>query len=149
MKTIIRDCLRKKEQLKYNDIADKCGMTWHPMIIKWCIFLKSNYSCTYDARKKSGFVTLPSERALFDYTYYIQKGCGFKPVVTMLHKEIYERKKFQEHHTNFGLLQDKIRSKSDLVYDKHSGGTYPDCGSLCQTEIFNLLFISSSPISLK
>ena len=27
-----------KEQLKYNDMADKRGMRWHPMIIKWCIF---------------------------------------------------------------------------------------------------------------
>ena len=64
-------------------------MRWHPMIIKWCIVLKSKSSSTYDALRKSGFVTLPSERTLFDYTNYIQKGCGFQSdTLTMLYKEI-------------------------------------------------------------
>ena len=39
----------------------------------------------------------------------------------MLHKEIHEDKNFKEHHKIVGLLQDEIRIKSDLVYDKHTG----------------------------
>ena len=39
----------------------------------------------------------------------------------MLNKEIYEQKKFQKHQTIVGLLQDEIKIKSDLVYNKHSG----------------------------
>ena len=58
-----------KEQLKYNVLADKRGMEWHPMIIKRCIFLKSKSSGTYETLRKSGFVKLPSERILFDYTH--------------------------------------------------------------------------------
>ena len=85
-------------------------------------FLKSKSSATYDALRKSGFVTLPSERTLFDYSHYIQKGCGFQlDIVKMLHKEIHEDKNFKEHHKIVGLLQDEIRIKSDLVYDKHTG----------------------------
>ena len=111
-----------KEQLKVNSLKDKRGMRWHPMIIKWCVFLKSKSSTTYDALRKSGFVTLPSERTLFDYTNYIQKGCGFQSdIITMLHNEIYGSKKFEQHQTIVGLLHDEIRIKSDLVYNKHSG----------------------------
>ena len=60
-----------QEQLKCNNLKDKRGTRWHSMIIKWCIFLKSKSSSTYDALRKSGFVTLPSDRTLFDYTHYI------------------------------------------------------------------------------
>ena len=112
-----------EQQQKYNSLKDKRGMRWHPMIIKWCIYLKGRSSGTYDALCNSGFISLPSERTLYDYTNITTKGTGYKVDVTdMLYKELYERKQpLQKHEKIVGLLQDEIRIKSDLVYDKHTG----------------------------
>lgn len=109
------------EQLKYNSLADKRGMRWHPMIVKWCIFLKSKSANTYDALRNSGFIHLPSERTLYDYTNYIEKGVGLQPdIISMLHGEMIKMD-MSGHRKLVGLLHDEIKIQSDLVYDKHSG----------------------------
>ena len=112
-----------EQQQKYKSLKDKCGMRWHPMIIKWCIYLKSRSSGTYDALCNSGFISLPSERTLYDYTNITTKGIGYQVDVTdILYKELYERKQpLQKHEKIVGLLQDEIRIKHDLVNDKHTG----------------------------
>ena len=112
-----------EQQQKYKSLKDKRGMRWHPMITKWCIYLKGRSSGTYDALCNSGFISLPSERTLYDYTNITTKGTGYQFDVTdMLYKELYEQKQPLQKHENFvGLLQDEIRIKSDLVYNKHTG----------------------------
>ena len=94
-------------------------MRWHPAIIKWCIFLKSKSSSTYDALKNSGFITLPSERTLFDYTNITRKGTGFQAdIVEML---INEMNGLESHKRVVGILQDEVKIKRDLVYNRHTG----------------------------
>ena len=112
-----------EQQMKYNAKSDKRGMRWHPMFIKWCIFLKSKSSQTYDVLRNSGFINLPSERILRDYTHVVKKGTGFNTdIVDMLHKEVYrDGEDPLPHQKIVGIVQDEIRIKSDLVYDKHSG----------------------------
>jgi hypothetical protein len=66
-----------EQQLKCSKLKDKHGMRWHPSIIKWCIYLKSKSSKTYDTLRNSGFIKLPSERTLSDYTNANAKGTGF------------------------------------------------------------------------
>ena len=112
-----------EQQKKFNDLKDKRGMRWHPMIIKWCIYLKGRSTGTYDALRNSGFINLPSERTLYDYTNVTSKGTGFQvDVVEMLYNELYSKTEpLQKHQKIVGLLQDEIKIKSDLVYDKHTG----------------------------
>ncbi|XP_053385111.1 uncharacterized protein LOC128550306 [Mercenaria mercenaria] len=107
------------QQQKYSKLKNKRGMKWHPMIIKWCIFLKSKSSTTYDALRQSGFIQLPSERTLFDYTSLVKKGTGFQPDIVNILMD--ETSKFDGHQRIVGMLQDEVRIKSDLVYNRHSG----------------------------
>ena len=110
------------QQAKFNNLADKRGMRWHPMLIKWCIYLKSKSTSTYDSLRHSGFIKLPSERLLYDYTHVIKQGVGFKPeLVDMLAEEMESKGATEEWQQYVGLLQDEIKVKSELVYDKHSG----------------------------
>lgn len=51
---------------------------WHPMMVKWCLHLKLISSAAYHAMRSSGFVTLPSERTLRDYTHVIKADTGIK-----------------------------------------------------------------------
>ena len=112
-----------EQQRKYNNLKDKRGMRWHPMILRWCIYLKGKSSSTYDSLRNSGFINLPNERTLFDYTNTTTKGIGFQEdVIKMLYNEVYGRKdQVQDFEKIVGLLQDEIKIKSDLVYNKHSG----------------------------
>ena len=47
-------------------------------MIKWCLNLKLISSAAYHAMRSSGFITLPSERTLRDYTNYIKSVPGYQ-----------------------------------------------------------------------
>jgi len=34
-------------------------MRWHPMIVKWCLYLRQKSTAAYDALRDSGFIRLP------------------------------------------------------------------------------------------
>jgi len=98
-------------------------MRWHPMVIRWCLYLRRKSSTAYEALRDSGFVTLPSSRTLFDYSHYIKSALGFQPdVVQVLKTEAEKKGMYGETWKCFvGILFDEIKIKSDLVYDKHIG----------------------------
>jgi hypothetical protein len=64
--------LLMSEQLKYNQLRDKRSMRWHPTIVKWCLYIQSKSPKGYKSLKESGFLSLPSERTLYDYSHYVQ-----------------------------------------------------------------------------
>ena len=64
-----------EQQLKYNKVRSKSGMRWHPTIVKWAIYLRSKSTKAYKTLRDSGFIHLPSERTLYDYTHYVK---GYK-----------------------------------------------------------------------
>ena len=111
-----------EQQAKFNRLKDKRGMRWHPMMTKWCLYLKSKSSSTYDALRNSGFIHLPSERLLYDYSHVINPGVGYNPeVMEALQEEVKKKNLTEEWQRYVGILQDEIRITEDLVYDKHSG----------------------------
>ncbi|CAC5408448.1 THAP9 [Mytilus coruscus] len=129
------------QQAKFNNLADKRVMRWHSMLIKWCIYLKSKSTSTYDSLRHSGFIKLPSERLLYDYTHVIKQGVGFKAeLIDMLTEEMEAKGATEEWQQYVGLLQDEIKVKSELVYDKH-------CGELIG--FIDLDSMSNSPIHME
>ena len=66
-----------EEQLKAAKVSDSSQVQWYPIIIKWCINLKPMSSSSYHALRTSGFIKLPSERTLRDYTHYFINKPGF------------------------------------------------------------------------
>ncbi|CAC5389786.1 THAP9 [Mytilus coruscus] len=113
------------EQQKSTNVKSLKGMRWHPMILRWCLYLRHKSSAAYEALRDSGFITLPSSRTLFDYSHYTKSDNGFLPdVVKELKNEASKREMYStvDPWKNYvGLLFDEIKVKSDLVYDKHSG----------------------------
>ena len=51
-----------------------CGRRWHPMIIKWCIYLRHQSSKAYDTLRHT--LALPSQRTLRDYTSCVKASAG-------------------------------------------------------------------------
>lgn len=64
------------EQLKINRMKNAKQMRWHPCMIRWCLNLKLLSSSAYHSLRTSGFIKLPSERTLSDYTHYVKFQIG-------------------------------------------------------------------------
>ena len=96
-------------------------MRWHPSVIRWCLSIKSKSAKVYGDMKS--FLSLPSNRTLFDYTHYMEHGLGVNPrVVEQLINNAAKLGCFSEDYKSYvGLLFDEIKIKSDLVYNKTSG----------------------------
>ena len=76
------------QQLQAANTKDRKQIRWHPIIINWCLHLKFISSGAYHALREAGFITLPSEKTLRDYTYWMPAKFGFMPKVdTQLVKE--------------------------------------------------------------
>ena len=62
-----------EEQLKMAKQKNARQMCWHPTIIRMCLNIKLLSTSTYHALRTAGFMKLPSERTLRDYTHYFKK----------------------------------------------------------------------------
>ena len=51
------------------DFSKKCkkSVRWHPLVIKWCLYLHHKSSGAYETLRNSGLIRLPSGRTLRDY----------------------------------------------------------------------------------
>ena len=110
-----------EEQLKAATASNAKQVRWHPVIIKWCLNLKLMSSCTYHALRSSGFLKLPSERTLRDYTHYFQNKPGFQDEVNQQLLEEVEKLNLPAERKYVGLLIDEMKVKEGLVYNKLSG----------------------------
>ena len=65
------------DQQKMAVSTSASGMRWHPLMIKWCLHLRHFSSSGYEALRKSGCISLPSQRTLRDYTHFAKATSGF------------------------------------------------------------------------
>ena len=108
------------EQQQMYKAKGSSGIRWHPMMIRWALNLKMISSAGYHAMRTAGFIQLPSERTLRDYTHYFKEKAGFqKEVNEQLMKEarISELNDVQRHVI---ISFDEMRIKEELVYNKHT-----------------------------
>ena len=56
--------------------AHKKDRRWHPLMIKWVLYIRHFSGKAYDTMRESGFIALASQRTLLDYTYFVSSS-GF------------------------------------------------------------------------
>ena len=66
-----------EEQEKALSQKNAWSMKWHPVFIKWCLYLPHISGWTYEMIRESGCIHLSSQRTLRDYTHYIPAGIRF------------------------------------------------------------------------
>lgn len=96
-------------------------MRWHPLMIKWCLYLRHLSGRAYETLRDSGCIALPSQRTLRDYTYYVRSCTGFSAQVDKQLMEATKTDKNEEWGKCVILVMDEMYLREDLVYDKHSG----------------------------
>jgi hypothetical protein len=110
-----------QQQLQALSCKDSRQIRWHPIMVKWCLNIKLRSSSAYKAMRDSGFIKLPSERTLRDYTHWTKVSSGFQPssferlLVDIRYHQLADWQKYVV------LLHDEVKIKSDLVFCKHTG----------------------------
>ena len=66
-----------KQQEEAARIKKASSMWWHPLIIKWCLYLQHVSGRAYETLRLSGVIRLPSQRTLRDHTHFISAAIGF------------------------------------------------------------------------
>ena len=97
------------------------GMRWHPLIVKWCLSLRLKSPAAYHTLTESGFLVLPSERTLRDYTHYINALTGYNDQVDVHLAEAARLKDMPAYQCCVILAINEMHVKEDLFFNKHSG----------------------------
>ena len=108
-----------EEQRKAAMVKDARQMRWHPMMIRWCLILKLLSTAAYHSLRTSGFIKLPSERTLRDYTSYFKSKPGFQPEVDCMLVEEASLHGSSKWNSYVVILLDEMKIMENLVYDKH------------------------------
>ena len=109
-----------QEQLKAAKVKDARQMRWHPTMIKWCLNLKLLSSSAYHSLRTGGFIKLPSERTLREYTHYFKSKTGFQAEVDQMLTEEVSLHGSSEWQSYLVILFDEMKVRESLVYDKHT-----------------------------
>lgn len=100
----------------------KNGNRWHPLMIRWCLYLRHCSSKAYDVIRDSGCITLPSQRTLRDYSNAVSAGAGFSAEVD---EQVLQASKLStsspSYHSLVFLLMDEMHIREELVFNKHTG----------------------------
>lgn len=128
-----------EEQFRAANVKDSRAMRWHPLIIRWCLNLRLISSAAYHATRTAGFIKLPSERTLRDYTHYFKSRAGFQLEVNQQLQKESKVCDLPENRRFCALLVDEMKVKENLVYDKFEGEIigFTDLGNV-NNEILSL-----------
>ena len=110
-----------EEQRKFNHLKNKRQMKWHPVIIRFALALKYASSSAYRMVSSSGFIKLPSERTLRDYTHWCSVADGVHIPFIEHAKTVMKDKGMSEDESKFTLLMDEMKIKQGLVFSKCTG----------------------------
>ena len=75
------------QQEKAASLKNSKSMRWHPLFIRWCLYLRHLSGEAYEMMRNSKCIYLPSQRTLRDYTHYTTTTTGFSAEVD---KQIYD-----------------------------------------------------------
>ena len=110
-----------EQQLDAVSCRDKRGMRWHPLIVKWFLYLRHKSSSEYELLRESRCLTLPSQRTLRDYTHHVKSAIGFSAEVDHQLAQVAQLETSQEFQKYILLLIDEIYVREELVYRKNIG----------------------------
>lgn len=118
------------QQLKAATTTSCSGRRWHPLIIKWCLYLYHVSRKAYETIRNSGVITLPSSRTLRDYKHLSATTVGFSIEADRQLVDILAQK---DDLAKYGmLLFDEMYVKQGLVFEKSTGALFgfTDLGEL-------------------
>ena len=93
------------QQVKASGYKNSKSMKWHPLFIKWSLYLRHLSGRSYELLQKSGCIKLPSQSTLRDYTHHILAKVGFSAEV-------------DQHLVDVAFLSNNLNKYVILVMDE-------------------------------
>lgn len=106
------------EEVNASTLKHKRSLKWHPLFIHWCLYLRHVSGKAYEVLRNSGYISLPSQRTLQDYTYYILAKIGFCAEVDQM--LVLSLDISTERNRCVTLVLDEVHIRDSLVYNKHN-----------------------------
>lgn len=107
------------QQLQAFSKKNPKSIRWHPMIIKWCLYIYHKSSGAYESLRNSGVIKLPSGRTLRDYRQFAPISVGLSLATD---KQLLDLAKKNSPLAKYViLLLDEMYVKEGLVFDKNTG----------------------------
>ena len=105
------------QQVQASSYKNSKSMKWHPLFIKWCLYLKHISGKSYEHLRQSGCLKLPSQATLRDYTDYIPAKIGF---CTEVDRDLLDVAFLNNELNRYVMIiMDEVHIRNELVYDKH------------------------------
>ena len=89
-----------QQQLQCARQKDKHQRRWHPLMIKWALYVQHLSGKVYDTIRESGFIALPSQCTLRNYMYFVSSSVGFSVDVDKQLMEAAKINTLQEYQHN-------------------------------------------------
>ena len=123
------------QQLKALSAKKKTQIRWHPLIIRWALYLHYKSHGAYEALRKSGVINLPTTRTLRDYRHFSSHcQAGFSAIADQQLLKLIKQRKPNHLAKYVILLVDEMYLKEGLVYEKSTGALvgFTDLGGVTQ-----------------
>jgi hypothetical protein len=101
--------------------SSKNGCRWHPLMIRWCLYLRHQSGKAYETLRQSGCISLSSQRTLHEYSHSVKAGCGGTNEEDVQLLQAADLEASPDYHRLVCLLMDEMYIKEDLVYNKSTG----------------------------
>ena len=105
-----------EQQQKQASCSGSKRMKWHPVMIRWCIYIYLNSPGAYKQPRNSGLIKLPHKKVLSKYPNYTEPKCGIN--IDVAKHLVTETKEYSNLKRISEILFDVIKIKSGLVYSK-------------------------------
>jgi len=123
-----------KQQLQALSVKSKKAIQWHPLIIRWALYLHHRSSGAYETLQKFVVIQLPTGRTLRDYRHMSTSQPGFSAVADQQLLDLI-RQVCPKHLTKYVLIiMDEMYIKEGLIYNKATGSLigFSDLGVVLQ-----------------
>ena len=109
-----------EQQLHAATLSCSRRRRWHPLMIKWTLYLRHISGKAYETLWASGCLALPSQRTLRDYTYFVRSSFGFSDDVDKQLMDVAGLSELHEFQKCITLVMDEMHIKEELVFHKNS-----------------------------
>ena len=110
------------QQLKAALMKNKCSIRWHPLILRWALYLHHRSSGAYETMRKSGVLLLPLSHTLRDYRHLSHSSSpGFDTTADIQLFHLLKQAKLKHLAKYVFILIDEVYLKEGLVYNNSTG----------------------------
>ena len=110
-----------KQQLLAASVKSKKRIRWHPLIIRWALYLHHRSSGAYEILRNSGVIQLPTSRTLRDYRHLSTSQAGFSAVADQQLLDLIQQVRPNNLAKYVLVVMDEMYIKEGLVYNKTTG----------------------------